>query len=381
MRKICFLITGLNYGGAEASLVQIARRLKDRGWQVRVVTILPPAGYASVLEASGIPVASLGMRRRVPDPRAIFRTATLLRRWHPDILHTHMVHANLLGRIVRLLYNVPVLISTAHSIMEGGRWRDVAYRVTDPLCDITTQVSKAGLERYVRLRLVPEHKIRLVPNGVDAKTFAPNLRIREELRSQLELGENFVWLAVGRFEEPKDYPNMLRAFAQAVAHMKGYNEVTLLIAGEGPTKPAVEALARELGVECRVRFLGMRRDVAGLMNAADAFLLSSAWEGLPMVLLEAAAVGLPIVATEVGGNAEVVREGISGFLVPPGDHQALAGAMIRMMRLPEGERRKMGEAGRSHVRERYEIERVVDQWEALYVELLGASGRSNTDLD
>jgi glycosyltransferase involved in cell wall biosynthesis len=332
---------------------------------------MPPRAYVQELEAAGIPVFCLGIRRKLPDPRPALRLARLIRERRPHIVHSHTVHANLLARVVRPLAAVRVLVCTAHSIDEGGRLRQLLYRLTDPFCDLTTQVSQAGLERYVRVGAVPAGKIRFIPNGVDTARFKPERKARLALRKELGVEGSFVWLAVGRLEPPKDYPNLLKAFARVAAEQAG---AVLLIAGDGPLRPAAQELARELGLERRVTFLGIRRDVPQLMNAADAYVMSSAWEGMPMVLLEASASGLPIVATDVGGNPEVVVEGESGFLVPATDHEALAAAMLRLMRLPEEERRRMGEAGRRHVETNYALDRVVDRWEELYRELLARKG-------
>jgi glycosyltransferase involved in cell wall biosynthesis len=133
-------------------------------------------------------------------------------------------------------------------------------------------------------------------------------------------------------------------------------------------------LTRELGLEDAVRFLGIRNDVPVVMSGADGYVMSSAWEGMPMVLLEAAAAGLPIVATRVGGNHEVVRHEETGFLVPAGDPEALAQAMLRLMELPEAQRREMGDRGRRHVRANYALTRVAERWEGLYREALARKG-------
>ncbi|MDH7578548.1 MAG: glycosyltransferase [Bacillota bacterium] len=369
--KLLFASTGLAYGGAETQLVRLATRLKTRGWEVKIVSMLPPAAYIEELKAAGIPVESLGMRRGVPDPRALFRLGRILRHEWPQVVHSHMVHANLLARLARVLAPIPVLVCTAHNINEGGRCRELAYRLTDFLCDLTTQVSRAGLERYVRVGAVPEGKICFIPNGVDTERFSPAPEARARLWRELGLNNAFAWLAVGRFEFQKDYPTMLRAFASVAEKHKN---AILLVAGQGPQRKEMEHLAKELGIGERVRFLGVRRDIPELMNAADAYVMSSLWEGMPMVLLEAGAVGLPVVATDVGGNREVVRDGGSGLLVPPGNPQILARAMLRMMELPAAERRKMGERGREHVVAHYSLEKVVDQWEALYRELLAKKG-------
>lgn len=369
--KVLFLITGLAYGGAETQLVQLATRLKERGWEVGVISMLPPEAYVRELEVAAIPVFSLGMRRGVPDLRALFRLARIVRRERPCVFHSHMVHANLLARVCRPIASVPVLVCTAHNIWEGSRWREWAYRLTDPFCDLTTQVSDAGLERYVRIGAVPARKIRFVPNGVDTNRFRPDIKARAYLRDSLGLRSEFIWLAVGRLEQAKDYPNMIRAFAK-VHQLR--RESRLFIVGQGSLRAEMERLAAELGLGNVVNFLGVRRDIPELMNAADAYVMSSAWEGMPLVLLEAAAVGLPVVATDVGGNREIVLDGKTGLLVPPKDPDALAGAMLRVMTLSPGARAAMGQAARSHIEAHYSLDRVTDEWEALYTTLLRAKG-------
>jgi glycosyltransferase involved in cell wall biosynthesis len=168
----------------------------------------------------------------------------------------------------------------------------------------------------------------------------------------------------------------LRAFFSA------YNQhpsSVLLLVGEGPLQPSTEALAEELGLSGAVRFLGVRDDVPELMRAADAYVMSSAWEGMPVVLLEAGAAGLPIVATSVGGIPEVVRDQESGFLVPSGDAARLGEAMLRLSALPEVERRSMGIRGMEHVRVHYGLGRMVERWEELYSEVLRRKGIQPTE--
>jgi glycosyltransferase involved in cell wall biosynthesis len=181
----------------------------------------------------------------------------------------------------------------------------------------------------------------------------------------LGVEEKFVWLAVGRLAEAKDYPNLLRAFTAVPER-----GAALLIAGRGPLRASIEALASSLGLDDRVRFLGLRHDVPQLMNAADAYVMSSALEGMPLVLQEASATGLPVVATDVGGNGEVVVNDVSGFITPAKDPAALAQNMARVMSMSEENRRRMGLAGQRYVSSRFGIEHVLDLWEGIYEELM-----------
>lgn len=337
----------------------------SRGWEPKVVSMTSGGPLQADFESLGIPVFTLDMRRGVPDPRGIVRLVHLLRRDCPAVLHTHMVHANLLGRICRAFAPVPVVVSTAHNMNEGGRWREWAYRATDSLADLTTNVSEAAAARYIRIGAVPARKLKMVPNGVQLEDFRPNAGSRATLRAEIGMGHQFVWLAVGRLDTPKDYPNLLTAMAR----LRKEHHV-LLIAGDGPLRQPIERLAVELGISEKVRFLSIRKDIPQLMAAADAYVMSSAWEGLPMVLLEAAASALPIVTTAVGGNNEIVHDEVNGFLVPASNSEALAGAMQRMEHLPSESRLSMGLAGRDHVAKHYSLSAVVDQWEEIYRSLL-----------
>jgi glycosyltransferase involved in cell wall biosynthesis len=364
--RIAFVATSTGTGGAEMQVLSLADRMRSRGHQTLIVSMIPVGAVGDEARRLGIPVETLGMRPGSPDPRGLLRLAAILRRWKPDVVHSHMVHANILARLARPLAPVPVLVSTVHNSYEGGGLRMAAYRVTDRLADLNTIISQSAAERYLRLKAVSRDKLRVIPNGVDLERFRPDPTARARVRRELGLGEEFTWLAVGRFEVAKDYPTMLHAFAEAAG---GAPSAVLLLAGQGTLREATEALAARIGIASRVRFLGVRRDVPDLMAAADGYVMSSAWEGLPMVLLEAAAVGLPLVATQVGGNDEVVRPGINGYLVPAGDVSALAGAMRELVALPAPRRRQLAEQGRAHVRERYALGSVLDRWESIYREL------------
>lgn len=377
MFSVCFLVTALDpVGGAEMQVANLAKALRDRAWQVTVISMLPEGhGLATELRAAGVHVATLSMKKGTPDPRAIWRLAKMIRVLKPDILHAHMVAANLLARATRLVAPVPLVISTAHNIHEGGRMYDLAYRLTDRLGDVTTNVSRAAACRYARDGLVPQNRLRVMVNGIDVDRFRPSQTSRLKMRSQFAVEDMFVWLAIGRLREQKDYPNMLRAFA-GLSRPRS----VLLIAGEGELRPELELMAQKLTIADRVRFCGFCQNSAGLLNVADGFVLSSRWEGLPLILLEAAATALPIVATDVGGNAEIVQHGTTGFLVAAAESAALRRSMQTVMETPEKTRREMGEAGRAFVLANYSMSRVVFEWENLYREFLEAKNAVHIDV-
>jgi glycosyltransferase involved in cell wall biosynthesis len=362
---VVLVTTGLARGGTETQVALLGRSLREKGWAVHVVSLLEPAALREELTAAGVVVHSLGMEPGRPDPRGAARLAAILRQVRPAVLHSHLFHANLLGRLARLAFPIPRVISTLHSVAESSRrsadvrWRDRAYRLTDALADCTVAVCQAVAERHAAARAVRREKLRIVPNGVDTERFRPDDSRRARTRGQLGAGEEFAWLAAGRLMWKKDYPTLLRAAARQPG-------CVLWIAGAGPLEGELQGLAKELTVNAR--FLGPREDLPCLMNAADGLVLSSLVEGLPMVLLEAAASGLPCVTTAAGGSGEVVTDGRTGFVTPCGDAQALARAMARVIDLPRPARREMGRAARALALERFDLRAVTSRWEELYRE-------------
>jgi glycosyltransferase involved in cell wall biosynthesis len=366
----------MGMGGADKQLLSAAQEMRARGRDVIIVSLteLGPMGLEA--RSLGIPTESLEMRRGIPDPRGFIRLVQLVRTWKPDVLHSHMVHANIMARALRLFVPIPAMVSTIHSIQEGGCLRMAAYRLTNRLVDQVTIISEAAADRFITEGIVPRELVRVIPNGVDTDLFREvPAEAREGVRRSLGLEREFVWLAVGRFEIAKDYPNMLHAFARV---RERHPRSVLLLVGRGSLQAETEALVQALDLGGQVRFLGVRDDVPEVMSAADGYVMSSAWEGMPMVLLEAAAAGLPIVATRVGGNHEVVCDEKSGFLIPPRAPDLLGLGMLRLMGASEAQRRSMGERGREHVRANYGLGRVVERWEEVYREVLARKGLALT---
>jgi glycosyltransferase involved in cell wall biosynthesis len=360
---ILFVLTATGVGGGEKQAVDLALALKRRGWRVSIVSMIAIGVLGRYAVSRGMDLISLELRRGVPDPRGVIRLARIVRQFKPDVVHAHMFHANLLARLVRLLVPVPLLICTAHSVNEGGPFRMLLYRLTDGLCDVTTQVSEAGRARYLRIGAARRAALSVVPNGIDVTAYRADAETRQEVRQREELDKLFVWIAVGRLEPAKDYPNLLTAFRRVVD--ASIADVALLVAGDGPLRDFLHEYAERLQLSSKVRFLGERLDIPDLLCAADALVLSSAWEGFGLAVGEAQLAGLPVVATDCGGPREVLAPR-AGLLVPPGNAQALAQAMIGIMQLSEPCRREMGARGRRHVASHFSLDRIVDKWATLY---------------
>ncbi len=377
--RIMMVITSLGFGGADTQVVNIARLLRSRGREVAVVSLVPPVAHLETLAESGIAVYSLEMRRRIPDPRAIKRLARIIQLWKPDVVHSHMVHANLLTRVTRCFVRMPALVCTAHNTREssergGPTWhKELLYRLTDRLADRTTIICQAGFHHYVDRKAVPPKRLQVVPIGVDCNHFSPNPESRVSARGELGITDRcFTFLAVGRMVVQKDYPNLLQA-----ASLLKPGPWTLLIAGNGPLRPELAELVQSLDLSGHVRFLGVKGDVRPWFQAADAFVMSSAVEGMPVVLLEAAACGLPAVVTDAGGNPEVVISGKTGFVVPKQNHVALSRAMEQMLSLPGERRAQFAREARARATTHFEIGNVVAQWESLYDRCLQARSRTS----
>jgi glycosyltransferase involved in cell wall biosynthesis len=314
--------------------------------------------------AAKLPVIHLDMRKNpLSVLKGIGRARRFLRGYRPDIVHSHSFHANVIARLLKILVREPVVLSTIHNVYEGGWTRMAAYRLTDFLCRQTTAVSHAAAERFVRLQAVPKHKCIVVTNGIDAKEFAPDPNRRAEVRSAMGVTDEFVWLTAGRIVPAKDIPNLLRAFSKVCAANPG---TQLWIAGEqgASSAVAVKGIYDGGGSSQQVRWLGLRRDMPSLFDAADAFVLASAWEGMPLVVGEAMAMEKPVVATDVGGVRELV--GDAGVIVPARNSNSLAGAMEEMIERTVEHRSELGRAARSRIAANFSMEERAGQWQKIY---------------
>jgi glycosyltransferase involved in cell wall biosynthesis len=357
--RIAYLLPSLGIGGAERQVVAVAERMKTRGHAVVLVTLL---GCQAEEWPTTVDLLRLDLRQ---TPFGIFsaflRARRFLHAFRPDLIHSHVFPANMAGRFFKLLLPKAVVLSTVHNVYEGGWWRMTAYQLTDCLSRHTFAVSTAAAERYVRLGAIPARKSSVLTNGIDCAEFAQQPERRAQFRAQMGLRDEFVWMTAGRIVPAKDYPNLLRAFALV---LKEFPEAQLWVAGEaaGAESAPIQAQSAELGAA--VRWLGLRRDMPALLDAADGFVLASAWEGMPLVLGEAMAMEKPVVATDVGGVRELM--GKTGIIVPAKSPERLAEAMLATMRSTEEERRGSGAAGRARITEAFSLEAKADQWEALY---------------
>jgi len=357
--RIVYLLTSLGIGGAERQALALAERMAARG---HAAALLVLRGRQSEQWPTSLDPVHFNMRRTPASLLAgLWKARRFLRDFQPDLIHSHTYPANMMARMLKILHPATTVLSTVHNVYEG-RWpRMFAYRLTDLLSHHTIAVSQAAADRYVRLKAVPARKLSVVVNGIDIAEFAPSSDRHVSLRVQMGVQDEFVWLAAGRIAPAKDYPNLLSALARVHAAVPN---ASLWIAGEAVSASfeVTKALAADLGAS--VRWLGLRRDIPALLDAADGFVLASAWEGMPLAVGEAMAMEKPVVATDVGGVRELM--GDTGFIVPAKSSEDLAEAMLKMMRRTDEERRRLGLAARERIVAHFSMDAKADEWEALY---------------
>lgn len=358
--RILLVATGLELGGAERQVVDLAARLAARGHRVAIAYMV---GEPMLQAGPDVQLLDLAFSKSPAGmARGAWRLRRLLRQWRPDVVHSHMVHANLIARLVRLIAPVPRLVCTAHSTVEGGRAVTVAYRLTDRLADVFTHVSREAVQVYERIGAAPRGRMRVVLNGIDLRVFSDAPACRAQARARLfPRHDRRLLLNVGRLAEEKNHAGLLRAFAQLAPR---YPDVDLWVAGDGPQREALLQMRRTLGLDDRVTFLGARQDVPDLMRAADVFVLSSRYEGFGLAVAEAMASGTPVVATDAGGVAEVL--GGAGILVSVGDDAALACGLAEALSMDTARTTAMTDSARRRVETHLDIERCVETWLSIY---------------
>ena len=346
--------------GSEAHLLSLLPRLKERGWDVRFLMLHehePGAwDFARELTARGIPLEAIPLAADV-DPIAFLRLAGYLTRSRPRILHTHLVHADVYGQLTGALTGVPVRVSTKHGFNEFRENRGFALgdRAIASLAHTHIAISR-GLARYLEeVEGFDGASFEIVHYGIDPDGSPEPYR-----------GNDPRLLCVGRLIPIKGHIVLLRAFAAARREVPG---LRLDVAGRGPLEPALRALAKELEVEDAVRFLGHVAQIQRAIEQAAAVVVPSMGEGFGMVALEAMERARPVIAAEIGGLGELVEDGVTGVLVPAGEAEPLARAIVRLASNLELAA-EMGKAGRRRAVEQFLQERCTDRTELLYEEAL-----------
>jgi len=375
--KVLHVITGLGTGGAEAMLTKLLQATRDSSGDCAVVSMMDMGAMGEAIRKLGVPVETLGMRRGVPTPSAIWRLRQVARRYQPDLVQGWMYHGNLAASMA--------------ATFAGGRPR-VVWNVRHSLYDIrderplTRQVIRANARLSHRCAAIVynsrvsavQHeafgfhaeRTRILPNGFDLECFRPDSLARAQVRAEFAIPADAPLIGlIGRHHPMKDHAGFLRAAALLA---KRYPQAVFLAAGAGVERsnPELSALAASLNLGAsRLHLLGERRDVSRLMAALDVLALTSWSEGFPNVVGEAMACAVPCVVTDVGDAAWVV--GDTGRVVAPRDPQAFASACGELLELGRDGREALGRAARERIEREFGLDQIASQYRSLYGEVLG----------
>jgi len=355
--RIQYIIATLDRAGAEGQLTALLTRLDRSRFEPHLICLTRGGHHEAALKAAQIPYEILGKSGKA-DPLAVFRLRKLMKSFKPDILHTWMFTSNAYGRVAGILAGVPIRIAAERAV---DSWKTWPYKFTDRLLAHWTH-SIVGNCEAIREFVAKEtgadrNKLSVIPNGVDVSLFEPKDHIE---------AEEVCFCTIGRLAPQK----RIDLFIKALSSLKKQNKnVSGVIAGDGPLRNELQELASEEGIADQVEFIGTTEDVPGLLAQSDTFILASDWEGMPNVVLEAMASGLPVIGTAIDGTKEIIKDGETGFLVPTDDADALAAAMSELTDSVEL-RSRMGKAGRLRAESEYSMEKMVERYESLYTDLM-----------
>lgn len=377
--RILFVIGTLDIGGSEKQLVQIATRLDRRRFAPAVCCLSKAGPLTRELTDAGIPVTVIGLngisherglrflRALARLPRDLLRLLWHVRAYRPTILHGVLFHAYVLGALAGMLTRVPVVIASRRSLGLFKNQRPhyrFAERFANRWTDLVIANSEAVRHDALSSEGLQPQDVVVIHNGLDVDPYLQSWG--PELRQVLGLDAGPVVIVVANFMHYKGHSYFLKAWADVCRKIEN---ATALLVGDGPLRGACEAEARDLGVDDRVRFLGTREDVPALLAVADLLVHPSLEEGFSNAVLEAMAAARPVVATHVGGNAEAIQDGETGFLVPARDVVALSTAMLQVLQRSDMGR-SLGDAGRRRVQEHFQLPAMIQQYESIYLDLL-----------
>lgn len=359
MPSIDWLVTELYVqGGAEMFVRRMAARLRAAGWDIRVVTLLGGGSLVGELRADGVPVVELTTSKR-ELPWVFIRLYRLWRCDPPALIHTHLYHAGIVGRVfARWLRLAPVVVHQHGPEYQRSQLRTLVERLTAAWVTQYVVTCRAVAEILQQREHIASARIAVIYNGLEVNSVVGTRPAAWPVPPETPtLG------CVGRLSAEKGQLLLLEALArlESAPHC--------VFIGTGALRAELEQRCAALGIGARVHFVGLRNDVADWLSCFDVFVLPSAWEGVSLALLEAMSAGLPVVATAVGGTPEVVVNGVTGLLVPPGDADALAYALDTLLRDP-ARQRIMGAAGQQRIYEHFSVEATTRQLVELYETLL-----------
>ncbi len=362
--RILQIIPTLDRSGAEKQLTLLAAGLPRDEFEIHVCVLTRGGPLEADLRAAGVPVTQIGKRLKF-DPAAYWRLKRHITALRPDLVHTWLFAANAYGRVAALAAGVRRIVAGERCVDPWKVWHELAIdrwlaQRTDRIV-----VNSSGVSDFYSRHGIAADKCTLIPNGVGP--LPPSDVSRAELLAELKLPADTRLIgAVGRLWPQKRIKDLIWA-ADLLKVIR--DDVHLLVIGDGPHRARLERFRRQVEIEDRVHFLGHRSDVPRFMPHFDVVWLASEYEGLPNVIMEAMAAGVPVVASDIAGNRDLVVQGETGYLVPLGDRAAFA-RQTRIL-LDDAElSRRFGAAGRERVLREFSVERMIARHAELYRELL-----------
>ncbi|MFQ5649768.1 MAG: glycosyltransferase [bacterium] len=360
--RVLQLVEGMNWGGAETKLWELIAHMDRDRFETTVCSLGIGDRIKNKFDDLRVPFISLKRRSRI-DPKLILDVARLIRREKIDVVMTTLFYADVVGALASAISPNKAVFSW--ETISAPEWlvkhRLLAYRFSMRFCSKVVSVSHATARWLVEQRGLSEDKVMVIPYGVDLHTYKQGKN--PQLRAELGIApQTAVVGVIARLHEQKGHRYLVEA---ARAILTKYEDVQFLFAGDGELRDELEKQVAEAKLGEHVKFLGFRNDVKELLRTFDVFVLPSLYEGLPNVILEAMATGLPVVATSVDGTVELVEDGSTGFLVPPKDPRALSDKILRLLADTEL-RKSFGRQGRQRVVNEYSLELQVNHFQNLY---------------
>lgn len=371
-RRVLYIIDSLKIGGAEMLLLGLLDAVAEAGGTAQVA-YFTPGPLEPEVRKRGVPLVRLS-KKGLKDPRALLRARSLIKDFQPDVVHTHLVKSDLIGQLAARMTGTPRMI-TLHNT---DPWRtntamSAAYRMLTAGADACIAVSERVADHVGKTNGFPREQITTIVNGIDLDHFSPSRSALDLAPYGVPAGAPVV-AVIGSLTEQKDHANFVAAAAQ-IANTNP--DPYFLIVGDGPLKGDIaSAIAATGAVKDRIIMTGEIKEMAQLLSATDMQVISSAWEGLPMTLLEGMAMQKPVVTTAVGGIPDVVEDGVNGRLVAPRDAKALADAMADVLGDP-AKAAKLGSAGRATIAATYGSDVMRDRLFAIYDRVAKPSSHSS----
>jgi len=360
--RLMHIVLSLNIGGLERVVINLLKGLDPEIYTQILCCLEEPGALIHEVNRLGVKTISLKKGKGI-DYLLLAKLAKVIRQEKIDIIHSHNPTPYFYGVLSGKLAGVPVIIHTRHGRNTPKSKREIYLRrFLSCMTDRIVAVSNDSMDAAINREKIPSRKVVTIFNGIDIERYRPNIDVVSKKKELGILDSDQVIGIVARLSSEKDHSTLLDAFRIVLGNKKN---IKLVIVGDGNLRGELQQKAQAISVGENTVFLGERHDVPDLLAVFDLFVLSSLTEGISLTLLEAMAAGLPVVATDVGGNAEVVMDSRTGLIVPPADPRSMANAILKIIR-NSSMAKQMGILGRERVSEKFSTSAMVRKYDEIY---------------